>query len=194
MPAHQELFVRGLQEGLEEGRLQGLAMGRQEGFEKGQAEGFQAGFQQGFQSGSDRVMALSSDLKKLIDQLQELPAAFERDLVELSYSTALRLAGKETMDRQVFVRMVQDALMRMPKPGDSLMLRIPETEWSDWNELVGEMAQGLRFAIVPDNAVASGHAYVEYDGARIDVGLNARQALVRSALGLLQAPGPSDQD
>jgi len=193
MTAHQESFARGLQEGLEEGRAQGLAMGRQEGYEQGQPEGFQAGFQQGFQSGVERVESLTTELKSLIDALQALPRAVENELIELSYAIALRLAGKETLDRQVFVRAVQEALMRLPRPGENLMLRIPEAEWEYWNELAGEGAQGLRFSIIPDPATATGHAFVELDGARVDVGLKARQALVRSALGLLRPPGSIEE-
>ncbi|NDI27488.1 MAG: hypothetical protein EBY73_07440, partial [Burkholderiaceae bacterium] len=38
-----------------------------------------------------------------------------------------------------------------------------------------------------------GHAYVEVAGARIDVGQEARKALVSAALGLAGAPSPTSE-
>jgi hypothetical protein len=61
-------------------------------------------------------------------------------------------------------------------------LRAEEVE--TWKKIVDD--PGLPFActILVDADVRPGHAYVEVSGARIDVGLEARLALVRNALGL----------
>jgi len=53
---------------------------------------------------------------------------------------------------------------------------------------------GLPFncTILVDADVRPGHAYVEVSGARIDVGQEARLALVRHALGLDENPSAPD--
>jgi len=186
--AHQDAFARGLQEGLEEGRAQGVAMGRQEGYEKGHAEGLQAGFQQGYQSGSERLLLLTQSLQQLESQMQALPQILEPALAELVYQTALRIAGKEAMDRTVFLKTVQEALMRLPLPGESLFLRVPEAEFELWTQMSSaEGDVGLHVSVLADPSLLAGQAFVEIGGTRLEVGLESRQALVRSALGLLKS-------
>ena len=183
--AHQEAFARGLQEGLEEGRAQGMAMGRQEGYEKGHAEGVQAGFQQGYQSGSDRLLSLTQNLQQLESQLKAWPSVLEPVLVEWVYEAALRIAGKEVMDRAVFLKTVQEALLRLPMPGETLFLRVPASDWEFWTQVAGEEGELMNLSVVVDPSLQAGQAWVEINGVRLDVGAQARQALVRSALGLL---------
>lgn len=182
---HQDAFARGLQDGLEEGRAQGVAMGRQEGYEKGHAEGLQAGFQQGYQSGSERLLALTQSLQQLESQLKALPSALEPVLLEFVYEAALRIAGKESMDRPVFLKTVQEAMMRLPLPGETLFLRVPEAELETWTRMSSEDGGSLNLSVLADPSLTSGQAVVEVGGTRLDVGAQARHALVRSALGLL---------
>lgn len=183
--AHQEGFVRGLQEGLEEGRIQGEALGREEGLKVGLQEGRAAGIEQGLAEGRERISALSQSLQQAIDSLVQMPGALERSLTEWVYQTARRLAGQEGMARQPFVSAVQEALMRMPRPGETLFLRIPGPDLALWQSLVDEAPAGMVVTLVEDPHLATGHAYLEVAGARVDVGAAARDALVRSALGLL---------
>jgi flagellar assembly protein FliH len=105
----QDLFLRGLQEGLEEGRQQGLALGREEGFQQGREDGFQAGFQQGYQSSLEKIESLTTSLQSMTDSLARLPHEIESSLNELVYEAALRLAGKESMDRVMIQRAVQES-------------------------------------------------------------------------------------
>lgn len=184
----QELFVRGLQEGLEEGRLQGMALGREEGIQKGREDGFQAGFQQGYQSSLDKIEALTTSLQSLVEALSRLPQDIESSLNELAYDTALRLAGKESMDRSVFQRALQEVLTRLPRPGESLVMRVPADDLESWQAVIADGPSRFALAVQVDESLAPGHAFVEHNGTRLDVGAKARQALVRSALGLL----PSD--
>jgi hypothetical protein len=74
--------------------------------------------------------------------------------------------------------------MRLPRPGENLYLRLRAEEVETWKKIVDD--PGLPFActILVDADVRPGHAYVEVSGARIDVGLEARLALVRNALGM----------
>jgi flagellar assembly protein FliH len=181
----QALFLRGLQEGLEEGRQQGLALGREEGFDKGRQDGFQAGFQQGYQSSLEKIESLTASLQTLVNALSQLPSDIEASLNELVYDTALRLAGKESMDRSVFQRALQDALTRLPRPGESLVMRVPQADLDSWQAVVADGPSRFALVLQADESLQPGHAFVDIQGTRLDVGARARQALVRSALGLL---------
>lgn len=183
--AHQEGFLRGLQEGLEEGRVQGEALGRDEGFKAGLQEGREQGLAQGAEEGRERVVALAQALQQSIDSLVQLPMALERPLTEWVYQTACRLSGQSAMAREHFVHAVQEALMRLPRPGETLFLRIPVQDLALWQSLVSEVPAGMAVTLVEDPHLDSGHAHLEVAGARVDLGAAARDALVRSALGLL---------
>ena len=184
----QDLFLRGLQEGLEEGRQQGLALGREEGFQQGREDGFQAGFQQGYQSSLEKIESLTTSLQSMTESLARLPHEIEASLNELVYEAALRLAGKESMDRVMIQRAVQEVMTRLPRPGDALVMRVPRADVDSWQAVLAEGPSRFDLAIQVDESLEPGHAFIELNGTRLDVGARARQALVRSALGLL----PSD--
>ena len=188
--AYQEAFTRGMQEGLVEGRLQAESLGREEGLEKGRQEGFQAGYQQGYQSGAQDIEQLGQSLKQVLQRLSGLPDAFQTALPEWVYETALRLAGKEQMDRSVFVAAVQEALLRLPRPGQSLTVGVPQAELEAWEKLLQDPDMPFTAVVRADPELSAGYAYVQVEGTRLDVGTKAREALVRSALGLLPHPAP----
>ena len=183
--AYQDAYARGLQEGLTEGQAQGAAKGREEGIEQGRTEGFQLGYQQGYQSGIKDIEHMSAEMQRVMAELQSLPQAFQTALPEWVYETALRLAGKEQMDRSVFVAAVQEALMRLPRPGENLIVGVPPAELEAWQSLLSNPDMPFQSLVRPDADLSKGFAYVLVDGTRLDVGISARDALVRSALGLL---------
>jgi len=183
--AYQDAYARGLQEGLTEGHAQGAAKGREEGIEQGRTEGFQLGYQQGYQSGIKDIEHMSKEMQRVMAQLQSLPDAFQTALPEWVYETALRLAGKEQMDRSVFVAAVQEALMRLPRPGENLIVGVPPAELEAWQSLLSHPEMPFQSLVRPDAELSKGFAYVLVDGTRLDVGISARDALVRSAMGLL---------
>ena len=183
--AYQDAYARGLQEGLSEGKAQGAAIGREEGIEEGRTAGFQVGYQQGYQSGIKDIEHMSAEMQRVMAQLQSLPQAFQTALPEWVYETALRLAGKEQMDRSVFVAAVQEALMRLPRPGENLIVGVPPAELEAWQSLLSHPDMPFQSLVRPDADLSKGFAYVLVDGTRLDVGISARDALVRSALGLL---------
>jgi len=183
--AYQDAYTRGLHEGIEEGKAQGLALGREEGLESGRTEGFQAGYQQGYQSGVNDLDALGQEMRRIMASLQSLPQAYQAALPEWVYDTALRLAGKEQMDRSVFVAAVQEALMRLPRPGENMVVGVPPAELAQWQALLTHPDMPFQALVRADADLSKGFAYVQVDGTRLDVGHSARDALVRSALGLL---------
>jgi len=183
--AYQDAYARGLQEGLTEGQAQGAAKGREDGIEQGRTEGFQLGYQQGYQSGIKDIEHMSKEMQRVMKELQSLPNAFQTALPEWVYETALRLAGKEQMDRSVFVAAVQEALMRLPRPGENLIVGVPPAELEAWQSLLSHPDMPFQSLVRPDADLSKGFAYVLVDGTRLDVGISARDALVRSALGLL---------
>ena len=183
--AYQDAYARGLQEGLQEGKAQGAAKGREEGIQEGRTEGFQLGYQQGYQSGLKDIEHMTAEMQRVMAQLQTLPEAFQLALPEWVYETALRVAGKEQMDRSVFVAAVQEALMRLPRPGENLIVGVPPAELEAWQSLLTHPDMPFQSMVRPDADLSKGFAYVLVDGTRLDVGISARDALVRSALGLL---------
>ena len=183
--AYQDAYARGLQEGLSEGKAQGAAIGREEGIEEGRTAGFQVGYQQGYQTGLKDIESMSLEMHRVMSQLQSMPQAFQAALPEWVYDTALRLAGKEQMDRSVFVAAVQEALMRLPRPGENLTVGVPPAELETWQALLAHPDMPFQSLVRPDAELEKGFAYVLVDGTRLDVGMHARDALVRSALGLL---------
>ena len=183
--AYQDAYARGLQEGLQEGKAQGAVKGREEGIQEGRTEGFQLGYQQGYQSGLKDIEHMTAEMQRVMAQLQTLPEAFQLALPEWVYETALRLAGKEQMDRSVFVAAVQEALMRLPRPGENLIVGVPPAELEAWQSLLTHPDMPFQSIVRPDADLSKGFAYVLVDGTRLDVGISARDALVRSALGLL---------
>jgi flagellar assembly protein FliH len=188
--AYQEAFTRGMQEGLLEGKQQASALGHEEGFEKGRQEGFLSGFQQGYQSGAQEIEQLGQSLKQVLQRLESLPDAFQNALPEWVYETSLRLAGKEQMDRSVFVAAVQEALLRLPRPGQTLTVGVPQSELEAWQNLLSGSDMPFTAVVRVDSELNPGYAYVQVEGTRLDVGSRAREALVRSALGLLPHPAP----
>jgi hypothetical protein len=88
------------------------------------------------------------------------------------------------MERAPFVMAVQEALMRLPRPGENLYLRLRAQEVETWRNIVEDPGLPFNCTILVDADVRPGHAYVEVSGARIDVGAEARIALVKAALGL----------
>ena len=120
--------------------------------------------------------------------LDGLPQAISEPLTQLAFEIGIRLSANESMERGPFVAAVQEALMRLPRPGESLYLRIRSDEVETWKKIVEDPGLPFTCSVLVDADVQSGHAYVEVGGARIDVGTEARKALVFSALGL----NPSD--
>lgn len=183
--AHQEGFSRGLQEGLAEGRAQGHELGKQEGFEQGRSEGFQSGYQQGYQGGALDLEQQLKSLREVLGTLSDLPDEIESALTSWVYETAVRLAGRVELDRSIFAAAVQEALMRLPRPGEHLFVRVSPQDMAMWSRLVDD-SLSFKAVLQPDPELLAGHAYVEVGGTHLDVGEQARRALVKSALGLLE--------
>lgn len=183
--AHQEGFVRGLQEGLQEGRLQGEAVGREEGLRAGLEQGRAEGFEEGLAASRNRIAELSAALAASLEALEKLPHSLEPALTDWVYQTAVRLAGQPALAREPFIQAVQEALMRLPHPGETLFLRIAQADLQLWNQLQQQVPASMAVSLLEDPHLAPGHAYLEVAGTRVDVGAAARDALVRSALGLL---------
>lgn len=183
--AHQEGFSRGLQEGLVEGRTQGQALGKQEGFEQGRSEGFQSGYQQGYQGGASDIDQHINSLREVLRTLSDLPSEIESALTSWVYETAVRLSGRVELDRSVFAAAVQEAVMRLPRPGEHMFVRVSPQDMTMWSHLVDD-SLSYQAVLQPDPELPAGHAYVEVGGTHLDVGEKARQALVKSALGLLE--------
>jgi flagellar assembly protein FliH len=170
--------------GFAEGYKSGYAKGEDEGLAAGTNAGVQAGYQQAYDEAKEKIEALQAALQEVLSALKGMPDAISESLNEFVYEVALRISGAESLERGPFVAAIQEALMRLPLPGENVFLRIRKEEAETWNRFVSESALPFTCTVLIDTDVPPGHAYVEISGARIDVGYEARKALVRSALGL----------
>jgi flagellar assembly protein FliH len=182
---HQDAFLRGLQQGLEEGRAQGQAMGRQEGWKEGHRLGYEAGLSQGLQDGADDVRRLSGELRELVDSLKAFPELWAQELGELVFLAASRLNGGTPPDRQAVIKTVLESLQAVPQPGETLKLRVAPREMATWSAILDDPQGPLQMSAVADPDLAPGQALIELGSSRVDVGDDARLALLKSALGLL---------
>lgn len=174
--------------GFAEGYPAGYAKGEEEGLAAGTNAGAQAGYKQAYDDAKESIDALYTALQEILSALQGMPDAISESLNEFAYEVALRISGADSLERGPFVAAIQEALMRLPLPGENVFLRIRKEEVETWNRFVGDSNLPFPCSVLIDSDVPPGHAYVEISGARIDVGYEARRALVRSALGL-SSPG-----
>jgi flagellar assembly protein FliH len=175
-------------EAYELGSNQGFIEGRESGYKEGQQKGYEEGYQKGYLDAHTETNRLHDALKELLLTLDGLPQAISEPLTQLAFEIGIRLSANESMERGPFVAAVQEALMRLPRPGESLYLRIRSEEVETWKKIVEDPGLPFTCSVLVDADVQAGHAYVEVGGARIDVGKAARKAMVFSALGL----NPSD--
>ena len=180
----EEIRENAYKEAYELGSNQGFVEGRDAGYKEGKESGYREGYKQGYVEADEETKRLQDALGQLLEAVTGMPEAIAEPLTQLSYEIATRLTANISMERAPFVAAVQEALMRLPRPGENLYLRLRAEEVETWKQIVDD--PGLPFActILVDADVRPGHAYVEVSGARIDVGLEARVALVRNALGL----------
>ena len=184
--AFQESYAQGFQQGNQQGEVEGL--------QTGTAAGAQAGYQQAYDDAKADIDSLTKSLQEILEALQGLPEAITQPLNELAYEIAMRISGKEEIDRGPFVAAIQEALMRLPRPGETLFLRISEADSIIWKRIVEDPGLPFSCSLLLDADVAPGHAFAELDHARIDVGFEARKAIARSLLGLSNREHSSDEE
>jgi len=171
-------------EAYELGSNQGFVEGRAAGYDEGKASGHEEGYKTGYQDAEEETLRLQNALGQLLEAVSGMPEAIAEPLTQFSFEIASRLSANSSMERAPFVMAVQEALMRLPRPGENLYLRLRAQEVEAWRKIVEDPGLPFNCTILVDADVRPGHAYVEVSGARIDVGVEARIALVRAALGL----------
>jgi len=171
-------------EAYELGSNQGFVEGRAAGYDEGKASGHEEGYKAGYQDAEQETLRLQNALGQLLEAVSGMPEAIAEPLTQFSFEIASRLSANSSMERAPFVMAVQEALMRLPRPGENLYLRLRAQEVETWRKIVEDPGLPFNCTILVDADVRPGHAYVEVSGARIDVGVEARIALVKAALGL----------
>jgi len=171
-------------EAYELGSNQGFVEGRAAGYDEGKASGHEEGYKTGYQDAEEETLRLQNALGQLLEAVSGMPEAIAEPLTQFSFEIASRLSANSSMERAPFVMAVQEALMRLPRPGENLYLRLRAQEVETWRKIVEDPGLPFNCTILVDADVRPGHAYVEVSGARIDVGVEARIALVKAALGL----------
>ena len=172
--------LQGHAEGLQQGHAEGLAQGLAEGLAEGRARGRQ----EAFEAAQRQLATLTAALQCVLDEITDLPAAMAEPATDLALLVAQRLSGSQQFERATFMQAVQEALMHLPLPGEQLMLRLGPADEALWREALDGFQLPFGHALVVDADVAPGRVFVEVGGTRLDIGPAAREALVRSALGL----------
>lgn len=183
--AYQEAFTRGLQDGMLSGQEQGHKLGYDEGLAQGQAKGFEQGFQQGYSDGHTLAEQAAASLSNVMACLQAIPETLEADLTHWVYAVATRIADDPASRRLAVAQAVSEALGTLPPPDESIRISVPAAEWQTWQDVLAGSDWPYALVLKKDTQISAGHAYVELNGARMDVGIHARQAIVRAAMGLL---------
>jgi hypothetical protein len=181
---------------LEQARRDGLVTGYEQGFEQGLADGRAQGLTQGladgrlqaFDEASERLSALTDALEAVLSEISALPDAMAEPVVDLALLVAQRLSGSQAFERTAFMAAVQEALMHLPMPGEKLLLRIGSDDAQNWQEALQRFDLPFGHTVIVDADLPVGRILVEVGGTRLDIGPAARQALVRSALGLPLVP------
>ncbi|NBP41025.1 MAG: hypothetical protein EBS54_00140 [Betaproteobacteria bacterium] len=178
----------------EAARREGFTHGREAGFAKGKAEGVTQGFEQGLIEGREKafdelrkgVQELSRSLEMFIGELRDLPDQILDPLSDLAWTIGHRLTLSDQIDRLPFLQAVEEALMRLPMPGENLLLRVPAAQKAIWEEFLEGASLPFGVKVIQDEDQESG-AFIEIDGMKMDVGPEARKAIVLMAMGLLPA-------
>lgn len=181
---------------LEQARRDGLVTGYEQGFEQGLADGRAQGLAQGltegrrqaFDQASERLASLTAQLEAALTEISAWPEAMSEPVVDLALLVAQRLSGSQAFERSAFIAAVQEALMHLPMPGEKLLLRIGPDDAQNWQEALQRYELPFGHTVVVDADLPVGRIFVEVGGTRLDIGPSARQALVRSALGLPLVP------
>lgn len=182
--AYQEAFFRGMQDGLSEGQKEGERLGRESGYKEGLEAGRAEGEQRAYSEHSAQVSNLVTSLNNLIELLSSIQVDIKSSLAEIIYETALRLSDANDLTYSRVVSAVEELLQRLPQPGDQIFLRVSSKDLQVWNRFVDERDMPFSLGVTADPQLQSGNAWLEVMGARIDIGRNARQAIVKSILGL----------
>jgi flagellar assembly protein FliH len=175
-------------DGWAQGQAAGHAAGWTAGHSEGLAEGHAEGHRLAFAQATARLDSLAGGLQLALAELAELPRTITEPLVDLSLLIAQRLSGSQQFERAAFVQAVQEALMRLPGPGERLLLRVGPADLATWTEALDGFRLPFGHNVLADPDLAPGRVFIEVGGARLDIGQAARQALVRAALGLPVAP------
>ena len=180
----EEAFLKGYEEGLAEGRKAGSEVGISEGRKEGRADGYKEGYQAGFSEGASKLVTVGESLTIAIERIQAIPDLVKEELVELAYLIASRLSGGTTVSRVAIQQAVVDVLGRLPLGTEKFSIRVPIQDVAAWEAVLNESTEGAAPTLLGDSTLTSGVALVEVGGVCVDIGIEARRALVRSFLGL----------
>ena len=122
-------------EAYELGSNQGFIEGRESGYKEGQQKGYEEGYQKGYLDAHTETNRLHDALKELLLTLDGLPQAISEPLTQLAFEIGIRLSANESMERGPFVAAVQEALMRLPRPGRVCICGFALTKWRPGKKL-----------------------------------------------------------
>jgi len=180
----EEAFLKGYQEGVEEGRRAGRELGIPEGQKEGRTEGYKEGYQAGFSEATNKLSAIGDALKSSLSEINMIPQMIKEDLVDLAYEIAMRLGSSTTLDKGAVERAVSEVFGQLPRSLQDFTVRVPMQDVAAWEAVLSSWENSPKPSVLGDSTLGSGAAFVEVGGVCLDIGIEARRALVRNALGL----------
>lgn len=184
--AYDEAFVQGYQAGLSQGRENGFAIGKEEGLAAGYAEGRDQGFQEGIKEGADKVSAVVKNLDKILETVSHIPQALaDGGLAAWVFETASKLGGQGSNNKEdLFEEAISALIADIPVPGDGIKIHAAECDKEIWEYLASKWSSWLACSLSYDPGLSEGAAKVKLNNQIFDIGLQAKKALIQTAMGL----------
>ncbi|HET9391460.1 MAG TPA: flagellar assembly protein FliH [Steroidobacteraceae bacterium] len=162
-----------------------------------EARGYQAGLaraQAETQTSLDalgaRIKQLDSILQLLAKPLQELDAAIEKELLQLTLSVGKQLARRELrIDPAQVIAILRESLTQLPASARDIRVHLHPEDAATVRERLAAPANERAWTLVEDPTLTRGGCLLRTETSQIDVRLESRiSAVIASALGEERAP------
>lgn len=174
---------------LEEARQQGLQQGLAQGVEQGKAEGFEQGQAQAQQEVEQLRIELQETLKSLVSARQDLIAAAELDLSEITLNLAAILAGSAIEAEPSRVVDLARQAMNLLAESDVITIRAskdPAQLLREEQEALKTMTDVATLRIVEDPGMGADGCVVESNLGRVDMRVTQRIQSARDLLNTIR--------
>lgn len=151
---------------------------QEEGFAQGQAEGYQAGLRQA----QDTIEKLNAMIAHLSRPLAELDIEIEHALTQLAVQVARKLVNEDLQLHPEHVAgAVHQAIATLSGTPRELKIHVHPQDAAILRDTL-TVATDVRWALVPDGALARGDCRIVTESGQVDGRLDTRQANVAQAL------------
>lgn len=183
----KESYDEGFKKGYDEGVKKGYEAGFNEGFAKGYKEGLEKS-QNEIKERTNEVVMVIKIFKKIIQELKEFKQKqiefFLPQILKLSFKIAEKVvATKISLDREVTLSIVKDALESVPINEEKIIIKVHPDDYSLISKKIGELEiDSTRFQIEPSTEVTKGGCSIETQSQHIVSTIEQRLKEIENAL------------